>query len=40
MGLYLEIALKYKAKQSKNSKFHSNNKTSRMEFEMQIYLVR
>ena len=35
-GLYLETALKYKVKQSKNSKFHPNYKVSPIDFEMQI----
>ena len=35
-GLYLEIALKYKVKQSKNGKFTSNYKA----IEMQISLRR
>ena len=35
-GLYLETALKYKVKQSKNSKFRSNYKVSPIDFEMQI----
>ena len=34
--LYLEIALKYKVKQSKNSKFTSNCKASPIDFETQI----
>ena len=37
-GLYLEIALKYKVKQSKNGKFPSNYKASPIDFEMQISL--
>ena len=32
-GLYLEIALKYKVKQSKNGKFPSNYKASTIDFE-------
>ena len=39
-GLYLEIALKYKVKQSKNSKFPSNYKVSPIDFETQISLRR
>ena len=39
-SLYLEIALKYKVKQSKNSKFPSSYKASPMDFEMQISLHR
>ena len=39
-GLYLEIALKYKVKQSKNSKFTSNCKASSIDFETQISLYR
>ena len=39
-GLYLEIALKYKVKQSKNSKFPSNYKASPIDFETQISLRR
>ena len=35
-GLYLEIALKYKLKQSKNGKFPSNYKASPIDFETQI----
>ena len=35
-GLYLEIALKYKVKQSKNGKFPSNYKASPIDFETQI----
>ena len=34
--MYLEIALKYKVKQSKNSKFPSNYKVSPIDFETQI----
>ena len=37
-GLYLEIALKYKVNQSKNSKFRSNYKASPIDFETQISL--
>ena len=36
--LYLEIALKYKVKQSKNGKFSSNYKASPIDFETQISL--
>ena len=36
--LYLEIALKYKVKQSKNGKFSSNYKASPSDFETQISL--
>ena len=39
-GLYLEIALKYKVKQSKNGKFTSNYKASPIDFETQISLRR
>ena len=39
-GLYLEIALKYKVKQSKNGKFPSNYKASPIDFETQISLRR
>ena len=39
-GWYLEISLKYKAKQSKNSKFPSNYKASPIDFETQISLHR
>ena len=39
-GLYLEIALKYKAKQRENGKFHSNYETSPIDFETQISLRR
>ena len=35
-GLYSEIALKYKVKQSKNGKFPSNYKASPIDFETQI----
>ena len=35
-GLYLEIALKYKVKQSKTDKFPSNYKASPIDFETQI----
>ena len=38
--LHLEIALKYKAKQSKNGKFPSNYKASPIDFETQISLRR
>ena len=34
-GLYLEIALKYKAKQSKNGKSPPNSKASPIDFETQ-----
>ena len=34
----MEIALKYKVKQSKNGRFPSNYKASRINFEMQISL--
>ena len=34
-GLYLEIALKYKVKQSKNGKFSSNYKASPIDLETQ-----
>ena len=37
-GLYLEIALKYTVKQSKNGKFTANYKTSAIDFETQISL--
>ena len=37
-GLYLEIALKYKVKQSKHGKFPSNYKASPIDFETQIFL--
>ena len=37
---YLEIALKYKEKQSKNGKFPSNYKASQIDFETQISLRR
>ena len=36
--MYLEIALKYKVKQSKNGKLPSTNKASPIYFEMQISL--
>ena len=36
MGLYLEIALKYKVKHSKNGKFPSNHKANPIDFETQI----
>ena len=39
-GLYLENCLKYKVKQSKNSKFTSNYKASPIDFETQISLRR
>ena len=39
-GLYLEIALKYKVKQSKKGKFPSNYKASPIDFETQISLRR
>ena len=39
-GLYLEIALNYKVKQSKNGKFPSNYKASPIDFETQIFLHR
>jgi len=39
-GLYLEIALKYKVKQSKTGKFPSNYKARPIDFEMQISLHR
>ena len=39
-GLYLEIALKYKIKQSKNGKFTSNYNASPIDFETQISLSR
>ena len=39
-GLYLEIALKYKVKQSKNGKFPSNYKASPIDFEIVISLQR
>ena len=39
-GLYLEIAIKYKVKQSKNGKFPSNYKASPIDFETQISLRR
>ena len=35
-GVYLEIALKYKVKQSKDGKFPSNYKASLIDFETQI----
>ena len=37
-GLYLEIPLKYKAKQSKNDKSPSNYKASPIDFETPISL--
>ena len=39
-NLYLEIALKYKVKQSKNGTFPSDYKASPIDFEMQISLHR
>ena len=39
-GLYLEIAPKYKVKQSKNGKSPSNYKASTIDFERQISLRR
>ena len=39
-GFYLEIALKYRVKQSKNSKFPSNYKASPINFEKKISLRR
>ena len=39
-GLYLEIALKYKVKQSKKGKFPSNYKAIPIDFETQISLLR
>ena len=39
-GLFLEIALKYKVKQSKNGKFPSMCKASPIDFETQISLHR
>ena len=39
-GLYLEISLKYKVKQSKNGKFPSSYKASQSNFETQISLRR
>ena len=39
-GLNLEIALKYKIKQSKNGKFPSNYKASSTDFVTQISLRR
>ena len=38
-GLYLEITLKYKVKQSKNGRFPSNYKASSIDFETQISLL-
>ena len=38
-GLYLEIALIYKVKQSKNGKFPSNLKASPIDFETQNSLL-
>ena len=37
-GLYLEFALRYKVKQSKNGKFTSNYKANPIDFETQISL--
>ena len=39
-GVYLEIALKYKWKQSKNSQFPSNYMASSIDFKTQISLHR
>ena len=39
-GLYLEIALKYKVKRSKNGQFPSNYKASPIDFKTQISLHR
>ena len=39
-GLYLEIVLKYKVKQSKDGKFTSNHKASPIDFETQTSLRR
>ena len=39
-ALTWKIALKYKVKQSKNSKFTSNHKASPIDFETQISLRR
>ena len=39
-GMYLEIALKYKRKQSKNSQFPSNYTASSIDFKTQISLHR
>ena len=39
-GLYLEIALKYKVKQSKKGKFPFNYKATSIDFETQISLRR
>ena len=39
-GLYLEIAPKYKVKQSKTHKFPSNYKASPIDFETKISLHR
>ena len=39
-GLYLEIALKYKVKQSKDGKFPTNYKASPIDFEKQISFQR
>ena len=38
--MYLEIALKYKVKQSKNGKFPSNHKANPIYFETQISIRR
>ena len=38
-GLYLEIALKYKVKQSKDGRFPSNYKASLIDFETQIQFL-
>ena len=37
--MYLEIALKYKVKQSKNGKFPSSYKLAPIDFETQISLL-
>ena len=37
-GLYKEISLRYKVKQSKNGKFPSNYKASPIDFQTQISL--
>ena len=39
-GLYLEIVVKYKVKQSKNGKFPSSYKLAPIDFETQISLRR
>ena len=39
-GLYLEIVLKYKTKQSRNGKFTSNFKASPIDFETQLSIRR